>query len=114
MFDWDGMRKSRDESAAMARRAAPGLPHEHLVPGLLITMSPCKCTGDRSFSHDIWEIKSSNEGHIYVTKYRGAGGPFDGPHLVCKHEHEFYGAEHLLPKELEFAVSDASPERGAE
>lgn len=96
MFDWDAMRRDREASAAMARRAALGLPHEQLVPGLLITISPCKCTGDRSFSHDIWEIKSSNEGHICVLKHEAKGGYFDGPHLVCKHEHEFYGADHLV------------------
>jgi hypothetical protein len=24
------------------------------------------------------------------------GAHFNGPHLVCIHEHEFYGAEHLI------------------
>lgn len=96
-MDWEGMRRSRDASAALARKAAPGLPKEHLVPGALVTISPCKCTGDRSYSHDIWQIAAANEGHLSVTKLNARDGDhFKGPHVINIHEHEFYGAEHLV------------------
>lgn len=97
MFDWDDMERRRRSAVESARKAAVGLPREHLTPGALVTISPCKCTGDRSYSCDIWEIIAANEGHLSIKKHNASPNDmFAGPRVICIHEHEFYGAEHLI------------------
>lgn len=97
MFDWDRMEQRRQQSIAAARNAKPGLPREQLVPGAIITLSPNLSTGDRSYTDRIFEVVGRNEGHLLVKQCAG-NVPFysKGPHLLTIHEHEFYGAEHLL------------------
>jgi hypothetical protein len=101
MFNWDEMERGKRAAVASAKMAALGLPKEHLVPGGLVTISPCKCTGDRSYSHDIWEILAANEGHLSIKKHNARDKDFfAGPHVVCIHEHEFYGADHLTGSKI--------------
>jgi hypothetical protein len=98
MFDWDRMESHRRHFSEFAKKANPGLPREHLTPGALVTLSACKCTGDRSYSHDVWEILAANEGHASIRKINARDGSFGSePCIVSIQEHEFYGAEHLLP-----------------
>lgn len=96
-------RSNEDNKFVKSAKEAPaGLPYEQLVPGILVTISPCRCTGDRSYSYDIWEITSANEGHVVIVKHKRATGEFafNGPYILSKHEHEFYGAHHLASGEL--------------
>ena len=104
MFDWDA---SRDHFVGHARRAVPGLPKEHLVPGALVTVSPCKCTGDRSYSHDVWEIVAANEGHLSIRKIGAKSSDYFGyaPCIDSVHEHEFYGADHMVRPDNVVALS---------
>jgi hypothetical protein len=105
MFDWDRMEERRQQSVASAKRSARGLPKEHLTPGALVTISPCKCTGDRSYSHDVWEIVAANEGHLCIRKINARPSDFGAePTVICIHEHEFYGADHLLPTKATLTV----------
>jgi hypothetical protein len=92
------MENSRRHFSEFAKKAPPGLPKEHLTPGALVTLSACKCTGDRSYSHDVWEILAVNEGHASIRKVNAGEDDFGGkPRIVSIQEHEFYGAEHLIP-----------------
>jgi hypothetical protein len=80
-----------------AARAPAGLSVDDLAVGKLITLSPNKSTGDRSFFDVIWEIVGINEGHLLLA-CRGfchlLNDP-DKPRLALLHEHEFYSAGHL-------------------
>ena len=106
MFNWDEMERGKRSAVAFARMAALGLPKEHLIPGGIVTISPCKCTGDRSYSHDIWEILAANEGHLSIKKFDAGPDDFGcKPRVVCIHEHEFYGAEHLVSERSAVAIS---------
>lgn len=98
MFGWDDMEKHMRRGRQSAQASQPGLPREHLVPGAVISISPNLSTGDRSYSHDIYEVVGRNEGHVLVSQRSGhVSSYFKGPHLLSIHEHEFYGADHLLP-----------------
>jgi hypothetical protein len=106
MFDWDKMRKDKARAVASARATQPGLPREQLVPGALVTVSPCLCTSDRSYSHDVFEVVAMNGGHVLL-RYQDRSkerGHFRGPHLLAVHEHEFYPAEHLITAQEERAA----------
>lgn len=96
-FDWNEMERGKKSAVESAKRADRGLPREHLIPGSLVTISPCKCTGDRSYSHSVWEVLATNEGHASIRKFKPSENDcFAGPHIVSIYEHEFYGAEHLV------------------
>jgi hypothetical protein len=96
MFDWDAENHRHRRAVDSARASAPGLPRDQLVPGALVTLSPNRCTGDRSFSHEIYEILASNEGHVLIKQAIGKPAEyFKGPHSIPIHEHEFYGADHF-------------------
>jgi hypothetical protein len=80
-----------------AAKAPAGLTIGDLAVGKLITLSPNKSTGDRSFVDMIWEIIGINEGHLLLT-CRGFCHLLNDPakpRLALLHEHEFYSAEHL-------------------
>lgn len=76
---------------------SPGLSHDELKVGMLVTVSANKQTGDRSMVNAIWEIKGLNEGHILLA-YRQLGVPPEEEskvRLVPLGEHQFYSAEAL-------------------
>lgn len=80
-----------------AAMAPAGLASKDLSVGMLVTLSPNKSTGDRSFVDMIWEIAGINGGHILLT-CRGLCQLLSDPtkpRLALLHEHEFYSAEHL-------------------
>ena len=86
-----------------AARAPAGLPPGDLTVGKLVTLSPNKTTGDRSFVDVIWEIVGINEGHLLLA-CRGFCNLLNEPakpRLALLHEHEFYSAEHLASKAAE-------------
>ena len=95
-MDWNSFERRSQTAVASARASSKGMGREHLVPGAIITLSPNLCTGDRSYSHEVYEVLARNEGHV-VIKQRIGEPPshFKGPHCISIHEHEFYPAEHL-------------------
>jgi hypothetical protein len=86
-----------EQLISSAARAPTGLPVGDLTVGKLVTVSPNKSTGDRSFVDMIWEIVGINEGHLLLA-CRGFCHLLDDPgqpRLALVHEHEFYSAEQL-------------------
>ena len=80
-----------------AAKAPAGMSADSLAVGKLVTLSPNKCTGDRSLADMIWEIVGINEGHLLLA-CRGFCHLLNDPakpRLALLHEHEFYSAEHL-------------------
>lgn len=96
-FDWNDMDRRRNHFADAARKSQPGLPREHLVPGAIVTVSPNLVTGDRSWIEYVFEVTARNEGHVVLKQRSGFVPSYSGDTRVMPiHEHEFYGAEHLL------------------
>lgn len=95
-IDWDDIRKEREDARRNAKTYPPGMPSEQLIRGALITLSPNKQTGSRSYADDIHEVLSANAGHV-VLRSTGLCRRTDGNGIfaVCIFEHEFYPAEAL-------------------
>jgi hypothetical protein len=74
-----------------------GLSHGELKPGMLVTVSANRQTGDRSMVNAIWEIKGLNEGHILLAYRQFGVAPEEDSkvRLLPLDEHAFYPAEAL-------------------
>jgi hypothetical protein len=90
--DWE---KNRRESIAQAKRAPKGMEAIQLVPGAIVTMGPCKHTGDRSYIDVIWEVVACNGGHVALKRLHGTTFT-DDVKIIVVSEHEWYPAEGLF------------------
>jgi hypothetical protein len=99
-MDWllgDKWQNDRRHSIEQANKCPKGIDHSQLVPGALVTMSPCKNTGDRSFTNGIWRVLAANGGHVALECAHRDYGSKPGDRIVCIiSEHEWYPAENML------------------
>lgn len=84
------------EHERIMRKPSPGLPIEHLVPGCVVVVSRSLQTGDRSYSHDLFEV-TGTAGDCIQLKALDGFWKNRGPVRLMFYEYEFYGADHLLP-----------------
>jgi hypothetical protein len=67
-----------------------------LKPGMLVTVSPNKQTGDRSMASAIWQVVAINVGHALLVRHDfGDAADPEKERLVLLDEYEFYPADDL-------------------
>lgn len=82
------------ELAKIARQSPAGLSKDTIIPGLFVTISPNKGTGDRSWTNEVWTVIGVSGPFVAMAglaKHRQSNAPV----IVNSLEHEFYDAHEM-------------------
>lgn len=90
--------KTREMFVKAAAEVPPGMCHEHLVPGAVVTVGPNKLLADRSYMDRVYEVLAFNGCHLALKQvYPSPRDDYDRrPVLLPLHEHDFFAAEQIL------------------